>query len=65
MIIKKVVTGELDGQPSIWLEGEDGEIKRLAKFDDAESYEDFLRVVEAGYLKPSKGIESLEKALKA
>lgn len=49
MIIKKAVTGELDGKPALWLEGENGEIKRIARFDDEESYEDFLRCVEAGY----------------
>jgi hypothetical protein len=48
MIIKKAVTGELDGKPSIWLEGPGGKIKHIATFVDEESYEDFLNCVEAG-----------------
>ena len=46
MTIKKVVTGELDGKPAMWLEGEKGEIKRIALFDDEESYDDFLNCLD-------------------
>lgn len=40
MIVKKAVTGELDGKPCIWLEGEKGEIKRLARMNSQEILND-------------------------
>ena len=52
MKINKAVTGELDGKPCIWLEDKEGNIKKLAQFVDEDSYEDFLKCVEAGYFMP-------------
>ena len=53
MKIKKVVTGELDGKPSIWIEGDEGQIKKIAQFVDEDSYMDFLHCVEAGLFSPN------------
>lgn len=56
MIVKKVVTGSLDGKPAIWAEAENGEIAAFAYFVDEDAYMDFLACLEAGYLMPkSKG----------
>jgi len=53
MKVQKVLTGELNGKPSIWMLGDNEEIVKLAQFVDEECYHDFLRAVEAGYFKPS------------
>jgi hypothetical protein len=52
MIAIKSVTGELDGKPCIWLENKEGEVQKLAEFDDEECYEDFLMCVKAGWFAP-------------
>jgi len=53
MKVQKIMTGELNGKPSMWMLGDKGEIVELARFKDEECYHDFLRSVEAGYFKPS------------
>ena len=53
MKIEKVVTGELDGKPAIWIEGE-GKIQSLAFFVDEDAYQTFLDCLEAGYFNSSK-----------
>lgn len=54
MIVKKIVTGELDGKPAMWAEDEEGRVQRLARFDDEDSYQCFLEALEKGYFNQSK-----------
>lgn len=54
MVIKKVVTGELDGKAAMWIEDDNEKVCLLAKFVDEEAYQTFLDCLEAGYFNSSK-----------